>query len=417
MQHHIKYIFVGSAIVALLGVPAAQNAKAAPPELAPCCLRSTAVTYTEIDLAWSPMGVPNSPVTGYVVERGSLSGGFATIAANVTAASYADTNLASNATYSYRVSAINSDGVSAPSAPLSVTTALAPSVAVSSAPVLTVVPISAFEIDLAWTVPTSASAISGYKIERGSSPNNFLTIIASTTATTYADTNLAPGAAYYYRVSATNTYGPGDTSPVAGATTFLPPGPPRSVSAVPGSGQITVSWLPPYFTGGRVTTYIITRYDALGTLSSSTSVSSTVTSTIITGLTNGVTYNFGVAAANPAGTSSVAMTSTIVPATTTVVQAQPPAATSTMTTPAPVGTPAAAAPAFIFTSTLKKGMQNEAVRQLQQRLIKEGVYTGPVTGYFGVLTEAAVKAYQRAQGFETVGMLGPLTRARLNTGR
>jgi peptidoglycan hydrolase-like protein with peptidoglycan-binding domain len=43
-----------------------------------------------------------------------------------------------------------------------------------------------------------------------------------------------------------------------------------------------------------------------------------------------------------------------------------------------------------------------------------GHYTGPVTGYFGPLTSEAVRKYQRANGLEAVGALGPKTRALLN---
>ncbi|MCX6702495.1 MAG: ice-binding family protein [Candidatus Wolfebacteria bacterium] len=69
---------------------------------------------------------------------------------------------------------------------------------------------------------------------------------------------------------------------------------------------------------------------------------------------------------------------------------------------------------FNFASDLKLGSQGNDVTELQNRLAKEGVYSGPVTGYFGTLTQAAVKAYQAKLGISTVGAVGPLTRAKLN---
>ncbi|MDO8523404.1 MAG: peptidoglycan-binding protein, partial [bacterium] len=71
---------------------------------------------------------------------------------------------------------------------------------------------------------------------------------------------------------------------------------------------------------------------------------------------------------------------------------------------------------FKFTRNLGLGMKDSDVSELQNRLTKDGIYFGPVTGYFGPLTLAAVKAYQAAHpaiGYVT-GFVGPLTRAELN---
>jgi murein L,D-transpeptidase YcbB/YkuD len=43
-----------------------------------------------------------------------------------------------------------------------------------------------------------------------------------------------------------------------------------------------------------------------------------------------------------------------------------------------------------------------------------GFYTGPITGRFGSLTRAAVKAFQKARGLDQAGYVGPATRAALN---
>ena len=59
-------------------------------------------------------------------------------------------------------------------------------------------------------------------------------------------------------------------------------------------------------------------------------------------------------------------------------------------------------------------MRGEAVTELQKRLTAEGVYSGPITGYFGPLTFAGVKAYQKKYGISQTGFVGPLTRAKLN---
>ncbi len=73
------------------------------------------------------------------------------------------------------------------------------------------------------------------------------------------------------------------------------------------------------------------------------------------------------------------------------------------------------ASAFNFTRILFLGSQGSDVIELQNRLTQEGFYTGPITGYFGPLTEAAVKAYQAAHNLPMTGIVGPLTMAELNS--
>jgi len=77
----------------------------------------------------------------------------------------------------------------------------------------------------------------------------------------------------------------------------------------------------------------------------------------------------------------------------------------------------AAAPAqqkLIFLRPLNIGSEGADVTELQTRLIAEGVYSGPVTGYYGSLTKAAVKQYQAKYGIQQLGIVGPATRASLN---
>jgi len=70
---------------------------------------------------------------------------------------------------------------------------------------------------------------------------------------------------------------------------------------------------------------------------------------------------------------------------------------------------------YQFTNTLQIGMQGPSVIELQKRLKEERLYNGPITGYFGPLTEAAVKSYQKKYGINPTGIVGPITRDRLNS--
>jgi hypothetical protein len=76
---------------------------------------------------------------------------------------------------------------------------------------------------------------------------------------------------------------------------------------------------------------------------------------------------------------------------------------------------------YTFTRYLYEGMtasnsSDADVYALQKHLTAVGVYSGPITGYFGPLTKAAVKAYQKKHGLVQVGVVGPGTRALLNKG-
>lgn len=65
---------------------------------------------------------------------------------------------------------------------------------------------------------------------------------------------------------------------------------------------------------------------------------------------------------------------------------------------------------------LKKGMSGEDVKLLQEVLATDPeIYPeGLITGYFGQLTEKAVKKFQKIAGIEQVGLVGPKTLAKIN---
>ena len=82
------------------------------------------------------------------------------------------------------------------------------------------------------------------------------------------------------------------------------------------------------------------------------------------------------------------------------------------TTTAPISTPMAME--VRFKSYLRHGSRGMEVMELQRYLLSSGLYTGPVTGYFGNLTSGAVKKFQKMYNIEQVGFVGPKTRAELN---
>lgn len=86
------------------------------------------------------------------------------------------------------------------------------------------------------------------------------------------------------------------------------------------------------------------------------------------------------------------------------------AAAATGTT---AGTTATTTPTVTSYTTLKAGMESDAVRQMQQKLKDLGYYGGTVTGSFGNVTWEAVRAFQRANGLTADGVAGQKTLEKL----
>ncbi len=70
---------------------------------------------------------------------------------------------------------------------------------------------------------------------------------------------------------------------------------------------------------------------------------------------------------------------------------------------------------YRFTSYLMRGMRGDEVQNLQAILIAEGFLPeDSLSGYFGAVTQKALRAYQAAHGISQTGTVGPLTRTQLN---
>jgi len=74
------------------------------------------------------------------------------------------------------------------------------------------------------------------------------------------------------------------------------------------------------------------------------------------------------------------------------------------------------APSFRFRSYLIREVRGNSVVTLQNILKQLGFFPKfvPATGYFGPITEASVKRYQKSRRIETTGTVGPITRTALN---
>ena len=214
----------------------ATGATGPPPPSPPSALSATAVSSTQINLAWTDN---SSDETGFRIYRSADGVSFFwyyTAGANAT--TFSDTGRVAATTYYYRVSAQNSGGNSDFSNTGSATT-FPPPAAPSN---LTATPVSGSQIDLAWT--DNSNSEDGFKIYRSTDGVNFsyyATVGAN--VTTRSNTNLSSSTKYYYRVLAYNAGGNSDYSNIAIATTLGIPSPPSNLTATAvSSGQINLAW-------------------------------------------------------------------------------------------------------------------------------------------------------------------------------
>ena len=249
----------------------------------------TASPGNQIGLTW----IPTLAATGYNVKRATHSGGTYTTLTNVPIATFTDTNVASDTTYYYVVSAVNSIGESSNSVPVSSATCNVPAM-----PTNLVTTVSNSQVTINWQASSGATS---YTISRftGSTPP---AIIASgITTTNFTDASVVSGTTYYYLVAAANDCNQSGYSFYVAA--IVPPGPPATptgLSATPGNSQVNLSWN----TASGATGYNLKRsttnggpYDIIGTNVSGAAY-------LDTAVANGTTYYYVVSALNAGGESS-----------------------------------------------------------------------------------------------------------------
>lgn len=200
----IILILLVATLAAPLGHVFAQTAVPAPPTN----LTAHVASGSQINLSWTaPVNSTTSSVNGYKIEQDvGCVGIFSVLVANTTTTNtaYSNTGLLSDFCYSYRVSALNSAGSSAPSNSASATTHGTPSVPTG----LTVTQVSSNSLRLAWNAPTDngGSSITGYQIQRN---GTILVTNTATNQTTYLDAGLLPSHQQTYGVAAWNSVGLG----------------------------------------------------------------------------------------------------------------------------------------------------------------------------------------------------------------
>jgi titin len=269
---------------------------------APSALSATAISATQINLAWTDNA---NNETGFNIYRSTDGINFSlltNVAANVT--SYSNTGLVPATTYYYRVTASNATGESAASNMASATTLAVPPAAPSA---LTATAVSSNRVDLSWT--DNAGNETGFLIERSPDGINFTQIATvGANVTTYSNTGLTASTTYYYRVRATNSAGNSAYSNTANATTgpSAPPAAPSNLTLTVISGsQINLQWND---NSSNETQFLIERSLNGTTFTQIATVGANVKNYSATGLTANTRYYFRVRAANSLGNSAYSNT-------------------------------------------------------------------------------------------------------------
>jgi hypothetical protein len=198
-------------------------------------------------------------------------------------------------------SANNGDGNSAPAAPSNLSAAAGNQ-----------------QASLTWTAGGGAAS---YNVKRGTASGGPYTTVGSPAGTTYADTSLTNGTAYYYVVTAVNMTGESGNSNQATATPKaapIAPVAPLNLTATGGNQQVSLAWT----ASTGATSYNVRRAATNG--GPYTTVASPAgTSYTDTTVTNGTTYYYVVTAVSASGESANSNQASATPSATPPAPAPP----------------------------------------------------------------------------------------------
>jgi len=208
------------------------------PPAPPTDLHTTAVTASQVDLAWTDHSTVEN---GFSIERKTGAAGtwaeIGTVGPNVTA--FPDPGRTEGTTYVYRVRAFNAIGNSAYSNELSVLTRPAAPTGLSATA------INERRVNLSWTDHSASET--GFRVERKINAGDPWTAVGTVAAnvTAFADTHVLESTTYTYHVLAFNSGGDSAPSNEASATTpalTIPIAPSGLLAAALSATQVRLTW-------------------------------------------------------------------------------------------------------------------------------------------------------------------------------
>ncbi len=233
-----------TATVLAAGPASAASPPDTSPPTEPGVITVSSLTSTSAYLTWAT-SKDNVGIEGYRIWRGLNGGPMSIIYTNDGLEDYPATNLRSNATYQFGVTAIDSANNQSPMQTTTLTTAVSTDTTVPSPPSNSSLSIKAFSssrLDVLWGNSPSTN-VAYYEVFRGGTE---IAIVDRPNAPHYSDNGLSPSTSYSYTVVAVSSAGLASvpTAAKAGTTTAtgvvtIARGPVDSV--VTGSSGI-VSW-------------------------------------------------------------------------------------------------------------------------------------------------------------------------------
>jgi chitodextrinase len=169
----------------------------------PSITNITAPSSSQVALTWSAStDTGGSGLKGYKVYR-STGGASANLIASPTTTSYTDNTVVGSTAYAYTVSSTDNAGnESAKSAAASITTPAPPDTTAPTAPTsLRTTTTALTSISLAWNASTDNVGVTGYRVMNGA------TLVTTVNALAYTVSNLSPGTAYSFTVTAIDASG------------------------------------------------------------------------------------------------------------------------------------------------------------------------------------------------------------------
>lgn len=291
-------------------------------------------------VTWSVPSNGGSAITGYTATS-SPAGKTCTGGASDT--SCIVTDLSNGTAYTFTVTASNSTGTGTASAP---TNSVTPNPAVSKPSVVRDVVATmtgSGAATVTWQAPTSngGAAITQYELQYRvgtSGPWSNADDTRGPAALSYAFTGLTNGSNYFFRVAARNAGGLSSdwTAPAGPAIPGTVPGKVTGVTATPGPGQVSLSWVAPSANGYAILDYRVEYKLTPGASWTLVDDTSTSTAFTVTGLTNDAQYQFRVRAHNALGSGDY---SDVATATPTASSSSPSPTSSPTASPSPSPSP------------------------------------------------------------------------------
>ena len=259
------------------------------------------LTATAGDTTATLQWIAADGASSYNVYRGTATGQETLLHAGVTTTSFSDSGLTNGATYYYRVTSVNAIGEGTASSEVTVSPHTLP----PPTPINVTATAGDGQVGLSWTAASDASS---YNIYRSTDDGDEVLYQQGVLGTSFNDTGVTNGVAYFYQVSAANGVGESNLSLEVSATPLppLPAAPTSLVATTLNFAQIEIQWSD---SSTSLSGFQVLRSSDGVNFSLLTTLDPTATNFTDSGnLATGTTYYYQVVAMNSAGSSTVSNT-------------------------------------------------------------------------------------------------------------